>query len=497
MKINVIATMPPRKQMPPADEGSSSDDIPNLTVNELSAKNRPVIHNRRGRGRGRGKITEVIMGGRLVDERYSNEPINPHLRKRTVGKSIAMLNATSETRKRVHTGRSSENKHNIYTQLAPKEKSGKRPRIESPVGSGQSDPKPHVEEAGTSGDVKPPKTNPEKPMPAAGEPPADKMDVVNGGDKKRKSKKKPPAIDPARAKKDKMTRLNKVEAATYANETPEVIGLDKNNYVPMDSFVGIATNRISKPLQNSINDIQAKLALIIQNGKDGIKTKSQHLLEKRGMMPIMMHMYKNLESLHPHHTIHKQPGNGIQLSAVKLPFVPFHYIQQFMRQYCTGRKYERPCVKGDKCQGKTLPVYTSNSTDQEGFVLREFLLPDVYAAVVNNNQPLPVNHQMCILCLWYFTSSEYQIHSANEEETNHIFQKYECYYDIEGEYAKRACLLPIPNQQYGIVGPIVAYQRHLMRIKYNNTLNCYVIEQDPSMFFHQPVSGSNAPSGQV
>jgi len=131
------------------------------------------------------------------------------------------------------------------------------------------------------------------------------------------------------------------------------------------------------------------------------------------------------------------------------------YEEEFLRE---PKQNERPCVKGDNCEGLFI------STTDKGFVLREYLLPSQYKTFLQTNT-LPSCPQLCLLCRRAAVTRMYVNYRADGDACSNgaIISDIRNYVAVTGEYCLDQCLLPTGHQYVGLYDPVVHHVRkHLV-----------------------------------
>ena len=129
------------------------------------------------------------------------------------------------------------------------------------------------------------------------------------------------------------------------------------------------------------------------------------------------------------------------------------YEEQFLRE---PKQNERPCAKGSACEGLRL------TNSDEGFILREYLLPSMYKVFLEK-KTLPQFPQLCLLCRRAECSRLYVAMRSDDDSTGALIS------DIRniaapGEYSLDQCLLPCMSQKVGLFDPIVHHCRKLYSV---------------------------------
>jgi len=139
------------------------------------------------------------------------------------------------------------------------------------------------------------------------------------------------------------------------------------------------------------------------------------------------------------------------------------FEEEFLRE---PKKNERPCVKGDNCEGKFI------TTTDEGFVLREYLKPSQYKGFLQTNT-LPDTPQMCLLCRRAAVTKLYVNYRADGDSTGALISDIRNYVQVTGEYCLDQCLLPTSHQHVGLYDPVVAHVRKHLTPKRINGIRYY------------------------
>ena len=126
------------------------------------------------------------------------------------------------------------------------------------------------------------------------------------------------------------------------------------------------------------------------------------------------------------------------------------YEEDFLRE---PKSNERPCARGEQCEGLCV---TCNEND--GFVLREYLLPSQYKAYLQTNT-LPSSPGLCLLCRRAMVTRLYVNYRSDEENTGALISDITNYASVSGEYCLSQMLLPTSNQMTGLFDPIVMHIR--------------------------------------
>lgn len=126
------------------------------------------------------------------------------------------------------------------------------------------------------------------------------------------------------------------------------------------------------------------------------------------------------------------------------------YEEDFLRE---PKSSERPCCKGENCEGLKV---TKNPDD--GFILREYLLPSQYKEYLQNNR-LPELPGLCLLCRRSAVTRMYVNFRSDCDNTSSLISDIRNYASVQGEYCLSQCLLPTNHQMVGIFDPVVLHIR--------------------------------------
>ena len=127
------------------------------------------------------------------------------------------------------------------------------------------------------------------------------------------------------------------------------------------------------------------------------------------------------------------------------------YEEQFLRQ---PKSSERSCVCGNNCEGLKITTVGPN----DGFIVREFLLPSQYKTFAETGE-LPEFNQMCLLCRRASVAKLYINIKSDKESTGALISNYRNFAGVSGEYAISQCLLPSATAHTGLFDPVVLHQR--------------------------------------
>lgn len=126
------------------------------------------------------------------------------------------------------------------------------------------------------------------------------------------------------------------------------------------------------------------------------------------------------------------------------------YEEDFLRE---PKSSERPCAMGENCEGLKV---TKNKED--GFILREYLLPSQYKDYLQNNK-LPELPNLCLLCRRAAITRMYVNFRSDQDSTSSLISDLRNYCSVTGEYCLDQCLLPTNHQLVGIFDPVVLHVR--------------------------------------
>lgn len=127
------------------------------------------------------------------------------------------------------------------------------------------------------------------------------------------------------------------------------------------------------------------------------------------------------------------------------------YEEQFLRE---PKSSERACICGNDCEGLKI----TNVGPNEGFVLREFLLPSQYTKFTQTGK-LPDVTQMCLLCHRAQVAKLYIGIKSDKEATGALISTYRNFAGVSGEYDISQCLLPSATSHTGLWDPVVLHMR--------------------------------------
>ena len=125
------------------------------------------------------------------------------------------------------------------------------------------------------------------------------------------------------------------------------------------------------------------------------------------------------------------------------------YENEFLRE---PKRNERPCCKGNDCEGLKI------TTTDEGFVLREFLLPSQYKTFLEQKQ-LPKFPQLCLMCRRAQVARLYVSMRYDNDTSAGLISDFRNFGSVAGEYELDQMLLPSTNNSVGLFDPVVLHVR--------------------------------------
>ncbi len=128
------------------------------------------------------------------------------------------------------------------------------------------------------------------------------------------------------------------------------------------------------------------------------------------------------------------------------------YEEQFLRE---PKSSERPCTCGNDCEGLKI----TNVGPNDGFILREFLLPSQYKKFTQTGK-LPDVTNMCLLCQRANVAKLYINIKSDKEATGALISNYRNFAGVSGEYDISQCLLPSATHHTGLWDPVVLHMRN-------------------------------------
>jgi hypothetical protein len=293
--------------------------------------------------------------------------------------------------------------------------------------------------------------------------------------------------------KDKLADLSKINIGTDIYEFDQVYQTyDNSSGVGTSEFPNIF-NTYNKTISGSLDTLRSNISGVIMALEHSNKT--EHVMAHASIVaPLVVHLKTHLRRLYPHNTFSRVGiGRDKMCAALVLPYISAEYEVQFLREYSATCK-ERACVNEEECEGMSLPsIFAPNST-ADGIMLREFLTPQQFIKYNAPGGTYPSQRQMCLLCIRAFVSEQYHKGYSNMIPTDKCIQNFQNIVDMEGEYRKEECLLPLDldtQDQYGLYAPIVKYKSNMYRLVFNEKLKLWVVQQDPAMFFRSAVPGTS------
>ena len=125
------------------------------------------------------------------------------------------------------------------------------------------------------------------------------------------------------------------------------------------------------------------------------------------------------------------------------------YENEFLRE---PKRNERPCCKGEACEGLKI------TTTDEGFVLREYLLPSQYKRFLETKE-LPVMPSLCLMCRRAEVARLYVSMRADKSTSCALISDFRNFASVSGEYDISQCLLPSTTNNLGLFDPVVHHVR--------------------------------------
>jgi hypothetical protein len=301
---------------------------------------------------------------------------------------------------------------------------------------------------------------------------------------------------------------------------------EKEKHLPQNSRVKRPQLAEPLPVENLesvrvVNDTQAQFHNLL---KQANRSCDRHIATIPPRNQIMAYIARHKERPPWYQSLKCMVAQGENIDFPELEVVTRQYIKQFLRAPVPGRVVERECINYDydptegtlgmRCESHRLSA--ERLGPDKAFKSREFLLPSVWAKVmnavhfnktvrrtekVNPEDWLPTPHEMCYLCHLRLTSVRYFAllsgHKEREDaereqygtdsDVSMILHKFMVPVDIPGEYDLRYTLMG-DAQPLGIVGPYPVY----------NTTNYHCIttefnmpgwsESDKVVFRPSPVS---------
>ncbi len=125
------------------------------------------------------------------------------------------------------------------------------------------------------------------------------------------------------------------------------------------------------------------------------------------------------------------------------------YESEFLRE---PKRNERPCARGKQCEGLNI------STTDEGFILREYLLPSQYKRFLEDKQ-LPKMNQLCLMCRRAEVAKLYVCLRCDGDTSGSLISDMRNFGSVAGEYALEQMLLPSTQSHVGLFDPVVLHVR--------------------------------------
>lgn len=142
----------------------------------------------------------------------------------------------------------------------------------------------------------------------------------------------------------------------------------------------------------------------------------------------------------------------------ELPECSVEYLQDFLRE--AAQPHERSCVYGNQCISKVMalnfPDTLQDGSSDEGFVCREFLLPDQVAHWQLKQRYEHEQPQPCLLDNLALITYGHFYYLQKKLPAKEILQNFRVPMGYPGGYPADICLYPTPGQKLftGIVRPI-------------------------------------------
>lgn len=125
------------------------------------------------------------------------------------------------------------------------------------------------------------------------------------------------------------------------------------------------------------------------------------------------------------------------------------YENEFLRE---PKRNERACCKGNECEGLRI------TTTDEGFILREFLLPSQYKSFLETKK-LPKFPQLCLMCRRAEVARLYVSMRSDNDTSAGLISDFRNFGSVAGEYELDQMLLPSTNNNVGLFDPVVLHVR--------------------------------------
>ena len=125
------------------------------------------------------------------------------------------------------------------------------------------------------------------------------------------------------------------------------------------------------------------------------------------------------------------------------------YENEFLRE---PKRNERKCAKGNCCEGLKI------TTTDEGFILREYLLPSQYKRFLEKAE-LPVSPQLCLMCRRAEVAKLYVCMRSDGDTSSALISDFYNFGSVPGEYSLDQMLLPSTSNHVGLFDPVVLHVR--------------------------------------
>ena len=125
------------------------------------------------------------------------------------------------------------------------------------------------------------------------------------------------------------------------------------------------------------------------------------------------------------------------------------YENEFLRE---PKRNERACCKGNDCEGLKI------TTTDEGFILREFLLPSQYKTFLETKK-LPKFPQLCLMCRRAEVARLYVSMRSDNDTSAGLISDMRNFGSVAGEYELDQMLLPSTTNSVGLFDPVVLHVR--------------------------------------
>jgi hypothetical protein len=140
--------------------------------------------------------------------------------------------------------------------------------------------------------------------------------------------------------------------------------------------------------------------------------------------------------------------NNGELKPQELPECSKSYINNYLIE-CKGEEFgHRECINGLKCMGMIMAVSWPSSLEtvkpRDGFILREFLLPEEEQKWLTNGI-LPKYQKLCVLCNFFIATYRYLLYKSKNEEPCELLQNFKIVVQDKDGYNIDYCLDPLIN----------------------------------------------------